>query len=179
MQGREELSPKMLYQVHLQDLVSEHNYYRMLDSALDFHFLYKATAKYYAEEGQESTDPIVFFKICLVGYLNNINSDRKLIEYCSNCLDYDKMHQKPTQNPLYAKRMVRVRSKTVEPVLGTLINFLNMKKVNSRGIRQANKHVLMATMTYNLKKYLKFISQKPKSQARIISQKGGKVQSSL
>ena len=30
---------------------------------------------------------IVFFKICLVGYLNNINSDRKLIEYCGNCLD--------------------------------------------------------------------------------------------
>ncbi|MFN4081940.1 MAG: hypothetical protein ACK4NS_13660 [Saprospiraceae bacterium] len=23
----------------------------------------------------------------MVGYLNNINSDRKLIEYCSNCLD--------------------------------------------------------------------------------------------
>jgi IS5 family transposase len=28
----------------------------------------------------------VFFKICLVGYLNNINSDRKLIEYCSDSL---------------------------------------------------------------------------------------------
>jgi len=44
----------------------------------------------------------------------------------------------------------------VEPVLGTLINFLNMKRVNTRGIRQANKHVLMAAMVYNLKKYMKF-----------------------
>src|SRR5690606_19507498 len=87
MQGRKELSPKMLYQVHLQDLVSEHNYYRLLDASLDFRFLYKATAPYYGQEGQESIDPVVFFKICLVGYLNNINSDRKLIEYCSNCLD--------------------------------------------------------------------------------------------
>lgn len=87
MQGRKELTPKMLYQVHLQDLIPEQNFYRLLDKAIDFHFLYKATAQYYGEEGQESIDPVVFFKICLVGYLNNINSDRKLIEYCSNCLD--------------------------------------------------------------------------------------------
>lgn len=54
---------------------------------LDLHFLYKATADYYGEEGQDSIDPVVFFKICLVGCLNNINSDLRLIEYCSNCLD--------------------------------------------------------------------------------------------
>jgi len=57
------------------------NLIRQLDSALDLHFLYKATESYYGDEGQESIDPVVFFKICLVGYLNNINSDRKLIEY--------------------------------------------------------------------------------------------------
>jgi transposase len=502
MQGRKELTPKMLYQVHLQDLIPEHNFYRLLDNAIDFHFLYKATAQYYGEEGQESIDPVVFFKICLVGYLNNINSDRKLIEYCSNCLDvrlfirydfdetlpwhstisrtrqlygeevfmelfkkvlslcvekgmvrgkrqavdsafikanasmdslvekevledadyyaeelnenseykvsqtrkklveqhhdwkteayktmpksntkgdkmdengnlirpkylsnhthysptdpdarvsvkpgkarqlnyfgqlavddehhvitgacadfadkrdsqcleqiveltkenlkennielgevladagyssgdalkylddnninawipnfgqykperegfvfnkeknqyecikeggnraillfkgekidsknyrkhqyrssesdckncplrfeccgkstkykkidnsihrdlYDKMHEKLTQNPAYAKRMVKVRSKTVEPVLGTLINFTNMKRVNTRGITNANKHVLMAALTYNLKKYLKFIVRKPKSQAGTVSQLQGKVQAFL
>jgi transposase len=87
MQGKKELTPKMLYQVHLQDLIPEHNFYRLLDKAIDFRFLYKATKAYYGEEGQESIDPVVFFKICLIGYLNNINSDRKLIEYCSNCLD--------------------------------------------------------------------------------------------
>lgn len=87
MQGKKELTPKMLYQVHLTDLIPEHNFYRMLDSAIDFRFLYKSTNNYYGQEGQQSIDPVVFFKICLVGYLNNINSDRKLIEYCSNCLD--------------------------------------------------------------------------------------------
>ena len=502
MQGRKELTPKMLYQVHLQDLIPEHNYYRLLDKAIDFHFLYKATSQYYGEEGQESIDPVVFFKICLVGYLNNINSDRKLIEYCSNCLDvrlfirydideplpwhstisrtrqlygeavfmelfkrilslciekgmvrgkrqavdsafikanasmdslvekevledadyyaeelndnseykvsqtrnkqveqhhnwkreeyktmpkssskgdkkddngilirpkylsnhthysptdpdarvsvkpgkarqlnyfgqlavddanhvitgacadfadkrdaqcleqivsltkenleenhlelgevladagyssgealkylddnninawipnfgqyiperegfvynpeqnqyecikeggnrakllfkgektdskgytkktyrssesdckncplreaccgkstkfkkidnsihkplYDKMHQKLTQNEKYAKRMVKVRSKTVEPVLGTLINFTNMKRVNTRGITQANKHVLMAALTYNLKKYLKFITRKPITQSGVIATIKGKIQTSL
>ena len=61
--------------------------------------------------------------------------------------------------------MVRVRSKTVEPVIGTLVNFTNMKRVNTRGIKQANKHVLMAALTYNLKKYLKFITKKTKTKA--------------
>ena len=69
----------------------------------------------------------------------------------------DRMHRKLTENKAYAQRMSRLRSATVEPVLGTLINFLNMKRVNTRGIELANKHVLMASLTYNLKKYMKFI----------------------
>jgi hypothetical protein len=52
--------------------------------------------------------------------------------------------------------MSRLRSATVEPVLGTLINFLGMKRVNTRGIAGAEKHVLMASLCYNLKKLLKF-----------------------
>lgn len=92
---------------------------------------------------------------------------------------YDKMYVKLTQNLEYAKRMSKIRNKTVEPVLGTLINFLNMKRVNTRGIQQANKHVLMAAMTYNLKKYLKFITQKPKSIAQVVSINKGKATLSL
>jgi len=87
MQGRKDIQPKMMYQVNIDKLVPIDNFYRKLSHTLDLSFLYKATAKYYGSEGQESIDPVVFFKICLIGYLNNINSDRKLIEYCSNCLD--------------------------------------------------------------------------------------------
>jgi Transposase DDE domain len=71
------------------------------------------------------------------------------------------MHQKLTENEKYAKKMVRIQSKTVEPVIGTLVNFTNMKRVNTRGIKNANKHVLMASLTYNLKKYLRFVVKKP------------------
>jgi len=87
MQGRKLILPKLLYDVHIGNLVPENNFYRLLDKELDLHFLYQSTKSYYSIEGQESIDPVVFFKICLVGYLNNINSDRKLIQYCSNCLD--------------------------------------------------------------------------------------------
>lgn len=72
---------------------------------------------------------------------------------------YDRMHDRMQTE--YAKTMVRVRSKTVEPVLGTLLNFMGMRRVNTRGIKQANKHVLMSSLCYNLKKYLKFIRLKP------------------
>ena len=86
MQGQKELLPKMLYQVHIDDLVPKDNFYRILDRSLNLSYLYKATRHYYGDEGQESIDPVVFFKICLVGYLNNINSDRRLIEYCGDSL---------------------------------------------------------------------------------------------
>ena len=82
----------------------------------------------------------------------------KKIEHSTGKPLYDKMHEKMQTE--YAKRISRIRSSTVEPVLGTLINFLNMKRVNTRGIKQANKHVLMAALTYNLKKYLKFMARK-------------------
>lgn len=77
----------MMYQVTLDSLVAKDNFYRRLNSELNLSFLYKETARYYGSEGQDSIDPVVFFKICLVGYLNNITSDRKLIETCANRLD--------------------------------------------------------------------------------------------
>jgi hypothetical protein len=48
-----------------------------------------------------------------------------------------------------------------------------MKRVNTRGIKNANKHVLMASLTYNLKKYLRFTIKKPSVLAQVISLKQG------
>ena len=84
---------------------------------------------------------------------------------------YDKMHEKLSQNKAYHRRLVKRRSATVEPVLGTLINFFNMKRINSRGMTQANKHVLMSSLSYNLKKYLRFIFKMPSVLAQVISLK--------
>ena len=87
MQGRKDFTPQLFYELSLDGLVPADNFYRRVNQELDLHFLYKSTQKYYGTQGQESIDPVVFFKILLVGYLNNINSDRALIRYCSNCLD--------------------------------------------------------------------------------------------
>ena len=63
------------------------------------------------------------------------------------------------------KRLMKLRQSTVEPVLGTLINFLGMKRVNTIGIKQAGKCMTMAALAYNLKKLLKF--RIPKSETMI------------
>ncbi|WP_209319875.1 transposase [Ancylomarina longa] len=70
----------------------------------------------------------------------------------------------------YERNNKRVRSKlgrymkgkrqsTVEPVFGTLTQFMGLRKINTIGIRQANKVMLMSACAYNLKKLLKFVSK--------------------
>lgn len=54
---------------------------------LDLDFLYPLTKGYYGASGQKSIDPVVFFKLCLVGYLENIISDRKLMIHSGMRLD--------------------------------------------------------------------------------------------
>ena len=67
---------------------------------------------------------------------------------------------KTRQQTVKAKVMKRKRSSTVEPVWGTLINFTSMKRLNARGIKAANKMLLVAATVYNLKKWLKFTAPK-------------------
>jgi hypothetical protein len=50
MQGKKEWQPKMMYQMHLDDLLSKTNFYRLLDRELDLHFPYKATEQYCGED---------------------------------------------------------------------------------------------------------------------------------
>ena len=85
-------------------------------------------------------------------------SDFKKIDDTVDKALYDRMHARLQTTK--AKRMKKLRSSTVEPVLGTLINYLNLRRVNTRGIRQANKCMLMAAVAYNLKKLMKFSTLK-------------------
>ncbi len=95
-------------------------------------------------------------------------SHQKTIQHTIDRSYYDHMHER-MQTPK-AKRMMKLRQSTVEPVLGTLINYLNMKRVNARGIAQANKHVLMAAMAYNLKKYMNYSKRKSNSMVMAIKE---------
>jgi transposase len=79
MQGKKHYSEKLFKQFQLSDRVPEDNFYRRLKKLLDLHWLYKATQKYYGTEGQQSIDPVVFFKLMLIGYLENLGSDRRII----------------------------------------------------------------------------------------------------
>jgi hypothetical protein len=63
MQGLKHFSPQLFYQTSLDSLVPKDNFYRILLQELDLNYLYASTSKYYGREGQESIDPVVFFKI--------------------------------------------------------------------------------------------------------------------
>ena len=87
MQGKKIYQEKLFNDFRLSERVPEHNFYRRLQSVLDLNYLYALTKDFYGDSGQKSIDPIVFFKFCLVGYLENLTSDRKLIEHCAMRLD--------------------------------------------------------------------------------------------
>lgn len=87
MQGIHTHQPKLFVSVTLDDLVPEDNFYHRLDVTLDLSILSSETRGYYEQEGQVSIDPLVFFKLLMIGYLNNLTSDRHLDTYASNCLD--------------------------------------------------------------------------------------------
>jgi hypothetical protein len=58
------------------------------------------------------------------------------------------------------------RQSTVEPVFGTLTQFMGLRKINTIGIKQANKVMHLSAIAYNLKKYLKFTSKVVRSDAK-------------
>jgi transposase len=87
MQGKKEYNEKLFVSFQLSQRIPENNFYRRLKSTLDLSFISRETKSYYGSEGQQSIDPEVFFKFMLVGYLENINSDRKIIEHASMRMD--------------------------------------------------------------------------------------------
>src|SRR5687767_456251 len=87
MQGKKRFTEKLFTNFQLSDRVPEGNFYRRLKTVLNLQWLYKATHQYYGTEGQQSIDPTVFFKLMLIGYLENLASDRRIINTVSMRLD--------------------------------------------------------------------------------------------
>nr|WP_246067775.1 transposase [Changchengzhania lutea] len=93
-----------------------------------------------------------------MGYLENIISDRDLISHCSLCLDilyflgYDIDEELPWHSTISR----------------TLTQFLGLRKINTLGIKQANKVMHLSAIAYNLKKYLKFTQKRVKSGAGML-----------
>ena len=80
MQGHKQFVDKAVLCFRLSERVPTRNFYRRLRDVLDWEFLRQQTRPVYSYTGQPSLDPVVFFKLVLVGRLENIVSDRRLIE---------------------------------------------------------------------------------------------------
>ena len=88
MQGTKNFQPKMFVNFRLDEPIPMDNFYRVLKALLDLSFIKKKTQFCYASKmGSPSLDPVVFFKIVLCGYLENICSDRALERMINMRLD--------------------------------------------------------------------------------------------
>ena len=87
MQGHKQFTDKDVTHFRLSERVPRHNLYRRLSELLDWELLRAQTRPVYSHTGQPSLDPVVFFKLVLVGRLENIASDRRLGEHCALRLD--------------------------------------------------------------------------------------------
>lgn len=78
MQGKKEEQQKLFYTIGLDRLVPADHPVRKIKDVLDLRFLYGETREYYSTEGKPSIDPVVLFKLYLLGYLFGIPSERRL-----------------------------------------------------------------------------------------------------
>src|SRR5262245_49822910 len=81
MQGRQEPQAERPVTITLAALVPQTHLLRRIDRVLDLNFIYELTRELYcAENGRPSIDPVVFFRMQLIGYLYGIRSERRLCE---------------------------------------------------------------------------------------------------
>ncbi|MDP3920757.1 MAG: IS1182 family transposase [Candidatus Omnitrophota bacterium] len=118
MMGRKKFNMKQHHNLCLDDLVSPGDLYRKIDEAIDFTFIHDLAKDVYSHTGQPSLDPIVFFKIELVGFLEGIHEDRALERRIKDSLairwflGYDLDEAVPVHSTISRARKDRI-SKTV------------------------------------------------------------------
>jgi transposase len=72
--------------VSLETFVPRDNIYRHLDKSLDLSFVREWVKDCYADIGRPSIDPVVFFKLQLVLYLEGLRSERQLMRLAADRL---------------------------------------------------------------------------------------------
>src|SRR5881275_1670166 len=86
MMGKKVRSFAPLVNVSLEELVPQEHFYRHLERTLDLSFVREFVQETYAGGGRPSIDPIVFFKLQLVMFFEDIRSERLLMKHAADRL---------------------------------------------------------------------------------------------
>jgi transposase len=78
MMGRKEDYQSKLEFIDLNAFVPSNHILRQINEKVDFSFIYNKMEKYYSKLGRKSLDPVLLFKMLLIGYLFNVDSEREL-----------------------------------------------------------------------------------------------------
>jgi transposase len=74
------------HNVSLEELVPKENFYRRLQSTLNLSFVRELVRPLYAGAGRPSVDPVVFFKLQLVMFFEDLRSERQLMRVVADRL---------------------------------------------------------------------------------------------
>jgi len=88
MKQQPRFEAKWYYNLSLDRLVPEDHLLRQIDRAVDFAFIRPLCRPFYSHTGRPSVDPVVLFKMLLIGYLYGITSERRLARELSLNLAY-------------------------------------------------------------------------------------------
>ena len=111
MMGFKERAFAPLIAVSLEELVPQDHFYRHLQKVLDLSFVYDLVRASYAMVGRPSIDPVVFFKLQLVMFFEDIRSERLLMRQVADRLSvrwyvgYDLGEQLPDHSSLSKIRL--------------------------------------------------------------------------
>jgi transposase len=86
MMGLKERAFAPLVSVSLEELVPQDHFYRHLQRVLDLSFVHELVRERYAVAGRPSIDPVVFFKLQLVMFFEDIRSERLLMRQVADRL---------------------------------------------------------------------------------------------
>ncbi len=86
MGTKERVFSPLPHDVCLEDLVPVDHFYRRLEEALDLSFVRELVAPLYAGGGRPSVDPVVFFKLQLVMFFEDLRSERQLMRVVADRL---------------------------------------------------------------------------------------------
>jgi transposase len=78
--GRKEFPPKLVYPFSLEEAVPREHLLRRVAAAVDFGFIWRLTARFYRHTGEPGIEPVVLFKLSLLGSQYGITSERRLAE---------------------------------------------------------------------------------------------------
>lgn len=126
MLGKKKFAPKLMYNITIDELVPGDDFYRRLDELLDLRFIYQECKSLYGNTGNPSIDPVVFFKMNLFGFFENITSDREIVRKASDRLSvryylgYDIDEKLPWHSTISRTR-VKIKKEIFELVFNKIL----------------------------------------------------------
>lgn len=89
MQGKHHYEQELFHYLDIESFIPQNHLLRKIDKLIDLSFVDELTEPFYCKNNERpSIDPKLFFRLILVGYLYNIESDRQLCDEVQYNLAY-------------------------------------------------------------------------------------------